>query len=386
MTAERRPYLAAADVLRVFAVGLVAWFHIWQQSWLDPGFRLAREWIDLQSVVRRGYMMVDLMLLLSGFLLYLPYARRLRMGKNPLDVKAFYKKRLVRILPSYLFAVGVAFVFSYVRGDAFGGTAALWKDLLAHLSFTYTFSYRNYVWTSLNVALWTLAVEMQFYLLFPLVARAFSRRTGLTFGAMVGVALVFRLFVGGMNDPTIWFNQLPGMLDLYALGMLSAHVLAQREEQSDRPWWNAVAALLCLMGICQILYLQAPADGRETQILQILWRLPLGALGAGFLYFGCRWPERLDAVLGNRLTRFLAGVSYNFYIWHQYLAVKLKEWHIPAYAAESLPQASEGRLWQQKYTACCFLGALAVSVLLTYLLEKPMSRLLTREKTPAQTN
>ena len=102
MTAERRPYLAAADVLRVFAVGLVAWFHIWQQSWLDPGFRLASQWIDLQSVVRRGYMMVDLMLLLSGFLLYVPYARRLRQGKKPLDVIAFYKKRLWRILPSYL--------------------------------------------------------------------------------------------------------------------------------------------------------------------------------------------------------------------------------------------------------------------------------------------
>ena len=85
MTPSRdRNYLAAADLLRVFAVGLVAWFHIWQQSWLDPGFRLAGAYIDLQRIVRRGYMAVDLMLLLSGFLLYLPAARRARRGREQL--------------------------------------------------------------------------------------------------------------------------------------------------------------------------------------------------------------------------------------------------------------------------------------------------------------
>ena len=374
MRDEQRSYLAAADVLRILSVGLVAWFHIWQQSWLDPSFALGGHWIDLQSVVRRGYMMVDLMLLLSGFLLYLPYIRRVRAGKPPLDVGAFYKKRLWRILPSYLFAVLFAFVCSYIKGDAYGGTAALWKDLLAHLTFTHTFSYRNYVWSSLNVALWTLAIEMQFYLLFPLVARSFARRTGLSFGVMVGISLLFRGWVRTMSDPTVWFNQLPGMLDLYAFGMLAAHILAHREG-AERRWWNALGALLCLAGICQILHLQSPANGRETQILQMLWRLPLGALGAGFLLFGCQWPEGLDRVLGNRLTRFLAGISYNFYIWHQYLSVKLKEWHIPAYSAAELPQATEGMVWQRQYTACCFLLALAAATAVTYLLEKPFTRL-----------
>jgi len=361
----------------------VAWFHIWQQSWLNPSFSLWGHYVDLQSVVRRGYMMVDLMLLLSGFLLYLPYIQRLRQGREALNVRSFYKKRLWRILPSYLFAVLFAFVYSYIKGDAFGGTEALWKDLLAHLSFTHTFSYRNYVWTSLNVALWTLAIEMQFYLIFPLVAKAFSKRPGLTFGTMAAVAVLFRSFVDNMADPTVWFNQLPGMLDLYAFGMLAAHILAGKDED-DRSWYNAVGALLCLAGICQILFLQDPADGRQTQILQMLWRLPLGALGAGFLLFGCRWPNAMDTLLGNRLTRFLAGVSYNFYIWHQYLAVKLKEWRIPAYAADSLPQASEGIVWQRNYTACCFLLALAAAIAVTYLLEKPLTRLGSRQKTTVQ--
>lgn len=376
---EKQPYLAAADLLRVVSVGLVAWFHIWQQSWLDPGFSLFGHWVDLQRLVRRGYMMVDLMLLLSGFLLYLPYIRRVREGRPALDVPTFYRKRLLRILPSYLLAVGIAFIFSLVRNDAYGGTAALWKDLLAHLTFTHTFSYRNYVWTSLNVALWTLAVEMQFYLFFPWVAKAFSRRPGITFSLMTGLALAWRAMVSAMADPTVWFNQLPGMLDLYAFGMLAAQLLSRREEPR-RSWWNAAGALVCLLGIFRIQYLQSPANGREMQLLQMAWRLPLAVLGGGFLLCGCRWPRRLDAVTGNRVTRFLAGISYNFYIWHQYLAVKLKEWHIPAYTAESLPQATEGLAWQRNYTFCCVLFALAAAVLVTYLAERPIVRWGTRKK------
>ena len=110
-------YVAAADLLRVICVGLVAWFHIWQQSWLDPGFRLAGVWIDVQRVVRRGYMPVDVMLLLSGFLLYLPVARRQTMP----DTREFYRRRLWRILPSYLLAVGVAAALALRDGTVPGG-------------------------------------------------------------------------------------------------------------------------------------------------------------------------------------------------------------------------------------------------------------------------
>ena len=50
----------------------------------------------------------------------------------------------------------------------------------------------TYYWTSLNAALWTVAVEMQFYLLFPLLARAFGKRPALTFSLMTLAALVSR--------------------------------------------------------------------------------------------------------------------------------------------------------------------------------------------------
>ena len=368
----KKEYIAAADFLRVFSVGLVACFHIWQQSWLDPGFRLAGLHIDLQRIIRRGYMGVDLMLLLSGFLLYLPVARAARRGAPMPDTKDFYARRARRILPSYLAAVFIALAFALGEGAPF---VRLWRDLLAHLTFTHTFWRSTYQWTALNVGLWTLAVEVQFYLLFPLLARAFRKKPVLTFSVMLGLGFAWWVWVLGLEDLSMTFNQLPAMLPLYACGMMSAHLLSFREG-GKRGWLYGLGSAVCLGLILRILWIQNPNGYRELNRLQVIWRLPLGVLGAGFLWCGGQWGPGLSRAAGNPLTKYCAAVSYNFYIWHQYLAVKLKGWRIPPYVNPD-PQQFEGRPWQIAYTAVCFAAAFAAATLFTYGLEKPAARLLT---------
>ena len=378
-----KSHIAGADFFRVFSVGLVACFHIWQQSWLDPGFRVMGVHIELLRIVRRGYMAVDLMLLLSGFLLYLPEARR---GERPFDVRDFYARRLRRILPSYLAAIFIALGFTYIYGPDWG-SAPRGLDLLAHLTFTHTFWRGTYVWTSLNVGLWTLAVEMQFYLLFPLIARVFRRRPAVTFCGMAAMGLLSRWSISSLPDVTMLFNQLPCMLDLYALGMLSAHLLAKRErsgahlrsEPEAGGWLWAALSAVCLAGILWILWHQNTTDNRDLNQWQMNWRFPLGVLGAGFLLGAGGWPAALDRLVGNRATKYCAAISYNFYIWHQYLAVKLKVWHLPPYLTE-LPQRDEGRSWQLAYTGLCFAVAFAAATLFTFGLEKPAARALGRRQ------
>ena len=73
------------DGLRVIKIFIVSWYHIWQQSWLEPAFDLAGTHISLDFLVRTGYVWVDGTVLLSAFLLYLPLARK---NREPLpDVK-----------------------------------------------------------------------------------------------------------------------------------------------------------------------------------------------------------------------------------------------------------------------------------------------------------
>ena len=107
---------------------------------------------------------------------------------------------------------------------------------------------------------------------------------------------------------------------------------------------------------------------------QMTHRFPLSVLTAlsllGVLY-GIR-PLRL--LLGNRATAVLAAISYQFYMYHQPLAVQLKAWGIPASVSPS-PWMSGERSWQILYTVLCFAGALAISALITYAFERPIVRL-----------
>ena len=378
---ERR-YIAAADLLRIFCVGGVAWFHIWQQSWLDPGFAVAGVWVDVSRLVRRGYMLVDLMLLLSGFLLYWPEALRAREGRPFSPAAGFYRRRAARILPSYLFAVLTAAAVCLFSGPV-PGSPPLWQDLLTHLSFTTTFTRPTYLWTNLNGVLWTLAVEVQIYLLFPLIGRLFRRSPVPVWAFMTALALFCRGLVSRFADPTMFFNQLPCMLDLYAFGMMTAHLLSLRkkgEGSRRRKLVWALVSVLALLGILEVLWQQHPVDGRDLQLLQLYWRLPLAVLGGVYLYAGGCWGARISRAVGNPPVRFLAGISYNFYIWHQYLAVKLKELHLPPYTAPELPQMTEGLGWQRLYNFYCWAAALLAAVLATYLIEKPAAQLLGKRR------
>ena len=117
------------------------------------------------------------------------------------------------------------FIISCVRGDYLKTSDAV-LDILSHLTFTHNLFYFSYFRSPLNGALWTLAVEMQFYLLFPLLARAFRKLPIVTYFAMAGAAFAFRFWAGNQEDTSLYFNQLPAFLDVYANGFVAASAFA----------------------------------------------------------------------------------------------------------------------------------------------------------------
>ncbi len=99
-------YLKVLDGIRALAVLIIVWYHFWQQSWLSPkiGF------IYLDFIPRYGFLLVDMMILLSGFCLFIPYASAMVYGEKIPDTKKFYIKRIARIFPSYYLALIISFV------------------------------------------------------------------------------------------------------------------------------------------------------------------------------------------------------------------------------------------------------------------------------------
>lgn len=377
-SSEIRPdYSDAGDFLRAACIGMIGWYHIWQQSWLNPDFALFGHRFRLYPLVACGYMFVDLMLLLSGFLLMLGF-----LSGRGRKTAAFYTARAARILPCYLFCIAVMLFGFALPGRQYGSGKHMWTDILAHLSFTHNLFPESYTGTRLNGALWTLAVEVQFYIFFPLLARQFEKKPALTCGCMIGIAWLYRILVHlFVENTTLYINQLPAMLDVYAVGMAAALIfrrLADRPQKAWRAWLSTLLTVLSIIAIYYLLDRQLSERGQENiRAGQLLRRFPLSLAGSMFIVCGSRSIRLLRKLFSNRVTRFLSGISFNFYIWHQFIAVKLKEWHIPAYEIEN-PNAAGLQPWQSTYTACCFAAALIMAVLCTWLIEKPCSRLIRR--------
>lgn len=381
---ERDGRLPVLDGARTLFVLIVGAYHIWQQSWLTPAIPWFGERISLDFLMRSGYIWVDALLLLSGFLLYLPYAEANEDGKSLPRVLPFYRNRLLRIAPSYYLNVLIMLFFvALPRGlyNSASGTldsARLTKDLLAHATFTHNLFPFSYTGSPLNGTLWTLGVEMQFYLLFPFIARCFGKKPLLTYLAMASIAFSYRYYVSTLPDTTLYFNQLPAHLDVYANGMVAACVYAALKRRMKQDKWTEIlfTALFfaVVSAIITLLKAQAGTNGYDNiRLGQMSRRFPLSVLVALFLLsllFGAR-PLRL--VFGNRLTRIFAEISFQFYMWHQVFAVQLKNWNIPTSMYES-PWMESDRPWQYLYTFLCFAGAMAISALVTYAFEQPIAR------------
>ena len=370
-------YVDTCDGLRAMAVLIVAWYHIWQQSWLFPGLTLFGQHISFDPLVRSGYIWVDMMILISGFCLYLPWARMRYEGGTPAKPLDFYARRLMRIHPSYLLTIAVMFAVAMAT-NAYYYPEHMRRDLLSHLTYTHMFFYDAYYASNLGGALWTLAVEMQFYLLFPLIARAFYRLPATTFAAMVAIALGFRGWVSvNVKDVALYFNQLPAYLDTFALGMMAANIHAWLAKKKH----GAITRVLCsLLSVCMLMLIwqvvRRQAGNPNVEMIrlgQMSNRLSMGLLGAAFLVFSANAGLVLRRILGNPLTKFFSGISFQFYIWHQTIAVWLITYKVIPSSYE-YPNWEGDPVWQMNYTIACFALSILAAALITYGFERPIAK------------
>lgn len=370
------------DGWRVLLVFIVAWYHIWQQSWLTPsigGF-------SLDFLVRTGYMPVDGTILLSGFLLYLPYARSAMEGTPLPSTRRFYQRRVMRIVPSFVvFTLLMLFVVALPQ-HLYASTGQMAKDLAAHFTFTFTFFYDTYIGTHLGASSWTICIEMQMYLLFPLIARLAHRHPAGTMLGMCAFAAYWRLWATNtFTEYGMVVNQLASFLDVYAIGMACAVLYLHLKQRWSKltphlAWELLFTAVLvaCLYLITVLLHHQAASSGQDgIQKGQMLRRLPYTLLLAGCMVSLPFTVRPIRFLFGNRLMHALSAISMNFYLIHQPLAVQLKHWGIPPSESPTPNMASE-TTWQYPYTFLCFGLAILVATLLTLLVEKPGAALLRR--------
>ncbi len=359
------------DGMRGTAALILAWYHIWLFSWLRPELKIGGVTIfDVAWIPRTAFLGADLFFFVSAFCLFTPYARHLFAGGTKPKLAHYWDRRIRKIVPSYLLALAVTIGLS-ASGFDWG---ELVRTTLVHLTFTQNLWHDRVGYH--NGVLWSLAIEVQFYVLFPLVAWAFSRKPLITWIAMVAIALAYRLAVSGcclMNEPI--YRVLPAYLDTFAFGIACAYALHWLRANVDmnryRLWatLGTVAFFFAVIGLCQNCseHLEATA-GRESW--QVLGRPIIAAAFFGFALCACSAYRPMRALIGNPFLIFISTISYNIFLWHHIIAIWLYDHKIPPTVKNVAPHDDPN--WGWPFTLVAFPLALAIPFVITHLYEKPI--------------
>lgn len=238
------------DGLRGIAIGLVL---LWHLLFLPlPGARESIPWLEL------SWSGVDLFFVLAGFLIG-GILMDHREAKNLFAV--FYARRFWRIVPLYALLIGVYALWVEVLGpqaSEMKGWSWLFSErppLWVYLSLTQNlWSAWTGLWGPHAVsATWSLALEEQFYLLFPWLVRWISpRRLPIILLSLIGAAVLTRTWIldAYANGPTLVHWLLPCRWDALGLGALLAWALRDRSWgvwlRTRAKYWPWVAVVLTL--------------------------------------------------------------------------------------------------------------------------------------------
>jgi peptidoglycan/LPS O-acetylase OafA/YrhL len=234
--ASQSKRLVGIDVLRAIAVVAVLALH-WKQSALAG--RPTSELMSLAwEISGSGWYGVILFFTISGFVITKTVIDR--DGELPrIRIASFYVRRLARIGPAFLLFLGLgvtalmaahrnSFASELILLGTTDHTAAFWLSIATFtLNFEYirvslTGHYTGWYWS----IIWTLSVEEQFYLFFPLLARfaAVRARFWLAIGLLILLAVSSRALISALGAPHYWGFATPACVDALAIGVAAAVV------------------------------------------------------------------------------------------------------------------------------------------------------------------
>lgn len=319
--------IAFINGLRGLAIIGPVWHHLYYDAYrygtVDAGVPL---WLNY--LLSSGHFGVSLFFILSGIVLYLPYATGSRAMETVADAKAFKRRRALRLLPLYFLAAFVSLAFP---GQVLNSKTII---VLGVLYATIMFPiWPNTFTPPTNPVLWSLGTEIWFSWMFPSIVRRIKRH-GMTIVLVAAFVLSLAVRWAGQaatvpgTGPTVGpflsfiSDSVLGRLNEFVLGMALAHLMVRRQ----LGWANGAVAG---MGIALVLLSVALWGGWASHQLPF-WTIAFGLLpiDIGLFciigYAASGKPQRLLAALENRPLQLLGMMCFSIYVWHDLIRVHVK--------------------------------------------------------------
>jgi peptidoglycan/LPS O-acetylase OafA/YrhL len=308
-------YQPALDGLRAIAITLVVCFHFFG--------------------LRGGYLGVDLFFVLSGFLITTLLLEE-RTRYNAISFSRFYLRRALRLFPALWVFLAASLLVYAALGSGLRGQL---KAVLLGFTYTTNLGVVTGHWDGRFGHLWSLAVEEQFYLVWPLVLvlvlrtrRVSLRSFGVATAATATVLMLARLAAMPAHVPLRIDGASVTRFDSILLGCATALVLASSAGGVlRRAAWSLPVAAVAL-GICT--WLVATASGNRTVYhgLTYIFSLAFAFVLVAVVRHDAspRWTEWLRRPLTVPPIVFLGRISYAVYLWHLEVMIWCEQKELPA--------------------------------------------------------
>lgn len=298
-------YISEIDGLRFMAILPVIFQHLSERliRYSGAGFNTPVKEDQLVFMISRGTVGVFLFFAISGFILALPFAAyKLGVGK-PITLKKYFLRRVTRLEPPYLiWMLFFAFIL-VVKGTI--SAAALLPHLLCSLTYTHNIIYGYY--SPINPVAWSLEIEIQFYLIAPLLTAIFFsisdkkiRRWSMV--AFIALWVSLAHYFGWSHFPLK--ATLLGQLQHFMVGMFVADIyLSERKAllQTNRIW-----DIIAPVAMVFMMY-----TWTEEYLKSLIFMVALTSL----FIAGFKGPL-LRSFLRNKMVAIIGGMCYTIYLIH----------------------------------------------------------------------
>jgi peptidoglycan/LPS O-acetylase OafA/YrhL len=323
------PRLAHIDGLRAVAALLVLVTHTWVFTGAPAlSFSLGTTRVVLAALPAVGYVGVNLFLVLSGFCLAWPFVIE-PAYRGRMTAATFWIRRIRRICPAYFVSIAVVVLMYPLFGlvlryiprhvlTAFPsalttppGLGEIWP----HMLFLHNLSVRHV--STINGSYWSLALEFQLYLLFPLFLELLLRWPWRTLFVVAVAQLAYRCWLWlaldagtlAIYDFVLAKAAFGRMLDFYA-GMVAALIVARHP--ASPPWRRfgmpGLAAFFLLAA-----FLTSTCVSSSSPIADVLWAFGFAAL----VCHSCQSGSLCQRALSRRPFVATGVASYSIYLLHQ---------------------------------------------------------------------
>ena len=264
-------------------------------------------------LVPGGFIGVDIFYVISGYLITGLILREIEKT-GTLDLKSFYQRRIKRLLPTSVFVLFVTAIFAWILFPPITRDS-LGRDLFAAAAYisNYLFAWWQNDYQNLNatpspfIHYWSLAVEEQFYLVWPIfilfLARYGKRVILGGIAVTTSLSLLFSIYL--TQAAPIWaFYSLPTRAWELGFGALLLFIPDFKKKMRILPWLGFLG-----IAISALNFNENTAFPGKNALLPVL---ATTVLMATIKY----WPPLFDDLANSGISQWLGAISYPLYLWH----------------------------------------------------------------------